>query len=346
MVYWCVKSTFSIKKGGFFMPNNRTTNRKGARNSNKIIRTKTVEQKFTLHEMFEQYMNYKLTEGLAEPTILAYYENFRYLTDFLDGDLSNEEITVDIFNKYVAYMLHEKKLQRTTANTRIRNMRAFLKYCYQEKWIDEAIHERLKPVKTPEDTIESFTPAEIKAMLNQIDDSRYVGFRDKVMIYTLLDTMVRISELLNIKRHNVDLKSGHIKLEPHETKTKRARIVPISTKTVKLLKEYMAETEEFDCDILFVTYDGRPIVSNTWRRRLTELGEMAGVVNKRVSPHTFRHTGALFYVMNGGDPFSLQKILGHTDMSMVRKYIQMTDTDIKRQHNTFSPWNMVFKKKL
>jgi integrase/recombinase XerD len=326
------------------MPINRLTNRKGARTTSKVNRTKSVEQKFTLHEMFEQYMNYKLSEGLAEPTILAYYENFRYLTDFLEGELSNEEITVEIFIEYIAFMLHEKKLQPTTANTRIRNMRAFIKYCYQEGWVKDPIHERFKPVKIPQDTIESFTPAELKALLNQIDDSRYVGILDKVMIYTLLDTMVRISELLNMKRLNVDLKAGHIKLEPHKTKTKRARTGPISTKTVKLLKEYMAETEDFGCDILFVTYDGRPILSNKWRRRLTELGEMAGISNKRVSPHTFRHTGALFYVMNG-DPFSLQKILGHTDMSMGRKYIQMTDTDVKRQHNTFTPWNRVFKKK-
>jgi integrase/recombinase XerD len=46
--------------------------------------------------------------------------------------------------------------------------------------------------------------------------------------------------------------------------------------------------------------------------------------------------------MNGGDAFSLQKILGHTDMSMVRKYIQMTDTDVRRQHNAFSPLNSIF----
>jgi integrase/recombinase XerD len=109
------------------MPINRKTNRKGVRNPSNLKHSKTVEQKFTLKEMFEQFMNYKLTEGLAEPTILAYYENFRYLTDFLDGDLSNEEITVEIFIEYVAYMLHEKKLQPTTANSRIRIIRAFLR---------------------------------------------------------------------------------------------------------------------------------------------------------------------------------------------------------------------------
>jgi len=322
----------------------RKTNRKGVRDSKSLNRTKSVEQKFTLYEMFERFMNYKVTEGLADPTIKGYYEHFRYFSEFVQGDLSNEEVTIEIFRDYIGFMLNEKKLAPTTANVRIRTMRSFLRYCFQEGWIEIPIHERFKPVKTPEDEIESFTPAEIKSLINQIDDTRYVGFRDKVMIFTLLDTMVRISELLNIKRMNVDLNSGHIKLEAHKTKTKRARTVPISIKTVKYLKEYMKETADFGSDFLFLTYDGRPIEGNTWRRRLTELGEDAGVNNKRVSPHTFRHTGALFYIMNGGDPFSLQKILGHTDMSMVRKYIQMTDTDVKKQHNTFTPWNRVFKK--
>jgi integrase/recombinase XerD len=101
----------------------------------------------------------------------------------------------------------------------------------------------LSPIKTHEDEIQSFTRAEIKALLNQIDDSRFVGFRDKVIINVLLDTMVRISELLTMRRSNEDLKSGYIKLEPHETKTKRSRSVPISTKTIKLLEEYMSESE-------------------------------------------------------------------------------------------------------
>jgi integrase/recombinase XerD len=72
---------------------------------------------------------------------------------------------------------------------------------------------------------------------------------------------------------------------------------------------------------------------------LQDYGRKAGVTNKRVSPHTFRHTGALFYIMNGGDPFSLQKILGHSDLTMVRRYVQMTDLNMKSQHKKFSPLN-------
>lgn len=71
----------------------RKTTRKGARSNQSLNRVKTVEQKLTLFEMFERFMNYKQTEGLAKPTIQQYYEHFHYLTDFLGGDLNNDEIT-------------------------------------------------------------------------------------------------------------------------------------------------------------------------------------------------------------------------------------------------------------
>jgi integrase/recombinase XerD len=297
----------------------------------------------TMAEMFERFMLFKKTEGLTKVTINDYYLHYNYLLEFLERDIEKEEMTIDLFRDYIGYMLNEKDLSPVTANVRIRTIRAFLRYCYLENYIEEPIHERFKPVKTKEDTLESFTPTEIKKLLNAVDETSYTGFRDKVLIYVLLDTMIRCTELINLRRSNVDLKQGFIKLESHETKTKRGRVVPLSTRTVKLLKEYMEETADFESEWLIVTYEGEKMADNTIRYRLREIGEQARVINKRVSPHTFRHTGALFYILNGGDPFSLQKILGHSDMSMVRKYIQMTDESVKKQHNTFSPLKSVFK---
>jgi integrase/recombinase XerD len=178
-------------------------------------------------------------------------------------------------------------------------------------------------------------------LLNAFDESTFVGFRKKVMVMVLLDSMVRISELLAMKRSLVDFKAGVIKLEAMNTKTRKAREVPLSSKTMKPLKEYINESEDFGEDLIFLTYDGREMLSNTWRTRLHEVAELAGI-KKAVRPHIMRHTGVLIYIMNGGDPFSLQKILGHSDMSTTRKYIQMTNMDIKRQHNTFSPLKNVF----
>jgi integrase/recombinase XerD len=322
----------------------KPTLRKFKRTKSQTTSTKTSMNEMTLDEMFNAFMIVKKSEALAPRTISDYYNNFNYFKEFIGKDLNRCEITKDVFRNFISYMLNEKSLSPVTVNVRIRTLRAFIRFCYLENYIENPIHESFKPVKTPQDTIESLTINELKLLFSVIDEEMYTGFRDKVMILVLLDTMVRISELVAIKRNNVDLDSGFIKLEATDTKTRRSRIVPLSTKTIKLLSDYIEETNDFGSDDLFLTYDGRNISPSTFRERLTYYGELAGIKNKRVSPHTFRHTGALLYIMNGGDPFSLQKILGHGHMNMVRKYIQMTNMDVRRQHNSFSPLNGIFKK--
>ena len=97
--------------------------------------------------------------------------------------------------------------------------------------------------------------------------------------------MVRCSELVNMKRHLVDLKTGFIQLESQETKTKKARIVPLSSITLKLLKEYMTLSADFDSEYLFLTYEGMPLSDSTVRYNLREWGDAAGLrPEKRVSP--------------------------------------------------------------
>jgi integrase/recombinase XerD len=305
------------------------TKRKVARNTTTINASSLVGS-LSLVEMFERFMAQKRTEGLARKTLEDYEVHFGYLLGLLGGDMPKENINADLFRAYNYWMINEKGLSPVTANVRIRTMRAFVRFAFVEVYVDKTIHEKIKTLNTEKDSKESFTTAEVKALLDKVDTSTFAGFRDFVMVCVLLDTIVRISELMAIKLKREQL-------EAHETKTCRARTVPISTKTCKLLADYMSESEDFNEGMLFLSYDGRSMLPNTWRRRLSEYGELASFNNKRVSPHTFRHTGALFYILNGGDPFSLQKILGHSDMSMVRKYIQMTNADVKRQHNAFSP---------
>lgn len=294
--------------------------------------------------MFEEFMLVKKGEGLAKRTIAEHYTNFRYFKDYIGRELSADEMTTELFVGWITYMLEEMDYAPATINIRVRTMRAFLRYIYEEKgWIDEPIHKRFKPVRAPIDVVESLTPEEFRRLIGAIDDTSYTGFRTKVMTFVMLDTLVRVCELVDIKRQNVDLKTMSIRLEAADTKTRVGRIVPISPRTAKLLSEYMAETEDFGNEYVFLTYEGEKIGEHTVRDNLRVYGQVAKIKDKRVSPHTLRHTGALFYIMNGGDPFSLQRILGHTHMNMVRRYVQMTNMDVQNQHNIHSPLNYVFK---
>lgn len=212
-------------------------------------------------------MWFKQSEGLVPRTIEEYRIHFKWLIEYLGDDLSREQMTLEVFLDWIDIMLDDKGLQPTTVNIRVRTMRAFLRWYYLENLIDTPIHERFKPMRTAEDTIEALTVAKIKTLLNAFEVSTFVGFRDKVMVMVmvLLDSMVRISELLAIKRSNVDFKAGVIKLEAMNTKTRKAHEVPLLSKTMNLLKEYCIESEDFGEDLLFLTYEGREMVSNTWR---------------------------------------------------------------------------------
>lgn len=299
---------------------------------------------FPMSQMFELFMLVKKGEGLATRTIDEYYVHYKYFTDYAGEVITKEEMTLELFTGWIVYMEEECGYSPATINIRVRTMRSFLRYCYEDKgWITEPIHRRFKPVKAPIDNVEAFTPQEVKSMISVIDDHQYSQFRTKVILYVLLDTMVRGGELVEIKRKNVDFGTLQIMLEGKNTKTRVGRYVPLSVRTAKLLREYMEETEQFESEYVFLTYEGNPLSVSTLRENFSILGRVARIENKRVSPHTFRHTGALFYIMNGGDPFSLQKILGHSHMNMVRRYIQMTDRDVHTQHSLHSPLNYVFK---
>ncbi|MCQ6276299.1 tyrosine-type recombinase/integrase [Bacillus sp. V3B] len=310
------------------------------KSSSKTMRSASLD---TISGLYERFCNYKQTEGVSQRTLKDYQSHFHYLMKFLDDeDISRKEMTRDVFREYISWMLYEQGLSPVTVNVRLRTLRAFLRFCFKEGYIEHPIHEDLKILRTPQDLIESFTVEEIRQLLSVIDKESYTGFRDALIIQFLLDTMVRVSELVAIRRENVNLDDGFVKLEATETKTRRARLVPLSARTIVILKEYLKETKEFESEYLFLTYEGSPLSADTVRWTLRQIGQATNITKKRVSPHTFRHTGALLYIMNGGDPFSLQKILGHSDMSMTRKYIQMTDIDVKAQHDMFSPLNSIF----
>ena len=104
-----------------------------------------------------------------------------------------------------------------------------------------------------------------------------------------------------------------IRLEAADTKTRVGRVFPL-----ELLNyyEYLQETEEFGDEYVFLTVEGEKIGEATVRDNLRIYNQVAKINNKRVSPHTLRHTGALFYILNGGDPFSLQRILDHSQMNI------------------------------
>lgn len=199
----------------------------------------------------------------------------------------------------------------------------------------------------PKKVIDTFSPYQIESLLGVISGSAE-GHRDVVIVLTLLDTGLRVNELINLRMENVWLEEGLIKVLG---KGNKERLVPIGRQIRKLLWRYITryrpEPARPNLDNLFLTRDGRPLTKNRLDSSMKHYGKMAGLTGIRCSPHTLRHTFAISYLRNGGDVFSLQKILGHSSLKMTRRYCELADADMRKAHATASPVdNMAIARKL
>ena len=145
------------------------------------------------------------------------------------------------------------------------------------------------------------------------------------MIMLLLDTGLRASELINLERADIDLTKNRLKVIAG--KGNKDRLLPFSPRTGSALFRHMAQLEPGEKPFGIARY--------SLNHLLTKIGKRAGVAD--CHPHRFRHTFAISYLRNGGDPYTLQDILGHSTMEMVRRYLALAQVDIEAAHNRASP---------
>ncbi len=163
--------------------------------------------------------------------------------------------------------------------------------------------------------------------------------RNTVILLLLVDCGLRISELVGIDLDDINLEEGIIKIR--KAKGSKERYVPVGNVAQRFLWKYIntSRTRPIAPHItsLLLNDKGLPLTGNGVQQILQRYGKKAGIIGTRCSPHTCRHTFAKNYLMNGGDIFSLQKILGHSNPASVRIYLNLFATDIKKQHRQFSP---------
>ncbi|MCM3078500.1 tyrosine-type recombinase/integrase [Brevibacillus invocatus] len=321
-----------------------------------------VEQTSLLHPLdfhFNLFIRSKEVEGLKPRTISdhkIFYSYFRRWLSVYYPALTVDQLTADIVRQYIHYMLTEQPLfdghkqlakfndrqglSPATVNIRTRSLKCFLKFLYDEGHLSTNIAPRLKLQKVPIDTIGAFSKEEMLLLLSAPNQREFVGFRDYVLMVVLFDTGMRINEVLNMLAKDIDFIHKSIHIPATHSKNGQARTVPITKRTCDLLSTLLAENQEQFSqhpDHLFLARDGKPMTYLAAYTRISHYGKQVGITGTRVSPHTFRHTFATHYVSSGGNIFSLQKILGHSDMSMVRKYVQLTQSDLQKHHEKNSP---------
>ena len=154
-------------------------------------------------------------------------------------------------------------------------------------------------------------------------------------MFTMLDSLCRISELCGLKVDDVNVEERTLRVTG---KGDKQRSIPIGQRTAGLIARYVAKYRpRTGAANLFLTRSGRAMTKNKVEKIMRAHGKQAGIKGVRVSPHTLRHTGSVMFVRNGGGAFSLQRILGHTSLEMTRTYCNLADTDVREAHRRSSP---------
>jgi len=155
----------------------------------------------------------------------------------------------------------------------------------------------------------------------------------------MLDAGLRISEVTGLRTADLNLEAGWLKVLG---KGSKERIVPFGAAAQRALWRYAHHyrPEPLGPDVyFFLTLDGRPLGTSGLTSTVKRIATRSGV--PRLHPHLCRHTFATRYLINGGDVFSLQQILGHTTLEMVRRYVNLASAHVAVQHRKFSPMDQI-----
>ncbi|MGG2091899.1 tyrosine-type recombinase/integrase [Bacillus sp. S13(2024)] len=278
--------------------------------------------------------------GLREAT-LFYYEKemrmiFRYLEEQELIDLPPYKFTkTNVEDNIILYMKNIKKLSAATINIRLRAFRTVVKWLYEKEMIPNYPMKNVKLLKDRTKEIITFTPQQLTRFFNAIDKTTWTGVRNYAICIVLLECGLRQNELLNLEVTDVLWEENTILVK--HTKTYRMRKVPITEETKAAIKRWLNIRGESYTNQLFCNIAGEPLTQRGIYQMIARYGKEAKIENVRVSPHTFRHTCAKLYLKNGGDLFSLQHILGHTDIAMTRRYVQFMYDDVAALHKQFTP---------
>jgi len=177
---------------------------------------------------------------------------------------------------------------------------------------------------------------EIAHIMSSFSKSNYLDARNQTIFMLLIDTGIRIGEAIGLKLDDLYLNDGYIKVFG---KGQRERIVPIGNNVQKAIHRYLFRYRPIpdnpDTNNVFLSMLRRQMSYNAMKLVFNRLAERAGI--KRLHAHLCRHTFATKFLSNGGDIFTLQKILGHSTLEMVRRYSNLNSDYVRAQHQRFSP---------
>jgi len=290
-----------------------------------------ASQDVTWEQALEDFLLWKKAEGKSERTLKDYgYHVRNFIKCYPNTSLSKP---VDLRSCIIKYLAEPAK--PAYYNNKMVYLKTFFNWCMTEELLTDNPLKDFKRRKADERIVQIDMEV-IKKLLALPDQSTFPGLRDYALILLHMDTGIRPKEALSLLVTDINSTALEVYVRAENAKTRIARTLPISPITVKAIEKLIRVRSTYWKEEVpvFCTCEGEKMLVNGWCKRINKYGIKLGV---NLYPYQFRHTFALEYLRNGGNSFALQKIMGHADLNMTKRYVALANTDVKEQHTMASP---------
>ena len=279
------------------------------------------------NQAIEEYKSYlKIERGLSMNSISSYENDVISLKDYLFNNEvkdSPTECSPETINSFI-YNCSKNNSSRSQAR-KISGLKSFFKFLVFEGYLKTSPMSNIESPKLGRKLPDILNVEEISKMINSIDEKEKFGQRNKTIIEILYGTGIRVSELIELRISNIFFKENIIRVLG---KGEKERFVPLGIKAKKSINDYintkrsLQRVDESSNDILILSKYGKKLTRHMIFTLIRNISKNCDI-NKKISPHTFRHSFASHLLKNGADLRSIQLILGHENITTTEIYTHL-----------------------
>jgi len=299
--------------------------------------SKVTQVSVTWEEALRDFLFWKQAQGLSQTTLEDYVIHVNRFFKRYPSNWQSEELKLSLM-KYLS-----EDIKPATYNLRLAYLKSFFKWCVGEGYLENNYLKDFRKRKAAPRIVDVHEDT-LKLLLELPDRSTFAGLRDYALIVLTLDTGIRPKEALSLTIQDIDLKYYAITITSDKAKTRTTRSLPILPLTAEVINRLIRSRHvDWDNEVpVFCSSEGIPLSRHTWGDRMELYSNKVGI---KIRPYDLRHAFALLYLRYGGNAFGLMKTLGHQDMAMTRRYVNLSGEDLQGSHRIASPLNHLSPKK-
>ena len=284
--------------------------------------------------LIEQFLDhYWLSSGASKNTLSAYRSDLMLYAKWL-GELSLESSSDISILKYFQY----RQISPSTQARILTCFRIFYQYLVSQKLTDTNPTAKLHHPKQVQKLPVFLSIKEVEKLLDAPDQKTIFGMRDRAMLELLYSCGLRVTELVSLEYHHININDEYIRILG---KGNKERLLPMGDLAMEYLSQYEKEARPFlikkgQTDGYFLSNRGSNMSRQNFFYMIKAYAQKAGI-DKSLSPHSLRHAFATHLVQQGADLRSVQLMLGHSDISTTQIYTHIQNVQLKSQHSKHHP---------